>query len=100
MHRALAQRSCRSAVHGGLPLYVQKRARITSRQRHGNVNRWNPTALLVTIGNYWPDFGDAPSDGTERCITAQAMTDRFAVEGDPEAFVLEGDFKLKARIIK
>ena len=78
----------------------QEDARITSRQCHGNVNRWNPTALLVTIGNYCPDFGEVPPDGTERRVNVLAMTNRFAVEADPEALVFKGDFSLKARINK
>ena len=78
----------------------QEGARITSRQCHGNVNQWNPTALLVTIGNYCPDFGEVPPDGTEHRVNVLAMTNRFAVEADPEALVIEGDFSLKARINK
>ena len=78
----------------------QEGAKITSRQCRGNVNRWNPTALLVTIGNYCPDFGDRPPDGTERRVNVLAMKNRFAVEADPEAMVLQGDFSLKGEINK
>ena len=78
----------------------QEGARITSRQCRGNVNRWNPSALLVTIGNYCPDFGDSPPDGTERRVNVLAMKNRFAVQADPESMVLLGDFSLKAKINK
>jgi hypothetical protein len=78
----------------------QEGAKITSRQCRGNVNRWNPSALLVTIGNYCPDCGDCPPDGTERRVNALAMKNRFAVEADPESMVLQGDFNLKAKINK
>lgn len=76
----------------------QEGARITSRQCRGNVNRWNPSALVVTIGNYCPDFGDSPPDGTERRVNVLTMRNRFAVEADPEAMVLQGNFDLKAKI--
>eukprot|EP00969_Alexandrium_andersonii_P312615 13812209-Alexandrium_andersonii.AAC.1 len=46
----------------------QEGAKITSRQCRGNVNRWNPSALLVAIGNNCPDFGERPPDGTERRV--------------------------------
>jgi len=76
----------------------QEGAKITSRQCRGNVNRWNPSALLVTISNYCPDFGDVPPDGTERRVNVLAMKNRFALQADPEAMVMEGDFNLKAKI--
>jgi hypothetical protein len=78
----------------------QEGAKITSRQCRGNVNRWNPSALLVTIGNYCPDFGESPPDGTERRVNVLAMKNRFAVQADPESMVLQGDFDLKAKINK
>ena len=78
----------------------QEGALITSRECRGNVNRWQPSALLVTFGNYCPDFGEVPVDGTARRVNVLAMQTRFAVEADHDLNVLKGDFSLKQRIAK
>ena len=81
-------------------LVEQEGARITSRKCRGNTSRWRPTALIVTIGNYCPNFGAKPPDGTERRVNVLTMTNRFAVKPDPDMMVLQGDFTLKGRINK
>jgi hypothetical protein len=76
----------------------QEGALISSRERRGNVDRWQPSALLVTLGNYCPDFGQVPVDSTERRVNVLAMTTRFGLHADPDMNVQKGDFDLKARI--
>jgi hypothetical protein len=79
-------------------LLEQEGAQITSRECYGNTTRWSPSALLVTIGNYCPNFGETPPDGTERRVNVLSMTKRFATQPDHEAQVLQGDFNLKTKI--
>jgi hypothetical protein len=55
---------------------------------------------LVTLGNYCPDFGDAPPDGTERRVNVMSMSNRFGPRPDAEASLLLGDYDLKAKINK
>jgi hypothetical protein len=78
----------------------QEGALLTSRECRGNVTRWRPSALLVTIGNYCPDFGDTPPDGTERRVNVMSMSNRFGPRPDAEVSLLLGDFDLKAKINK
>ncbi len=54
-------------------LVEQEGARITSRKCRGNTSRWRPTALIVTVGNYFPNYGAKPPDGTERRVDALTM---------------------------
>jgi hypothetical protein len=79
-------------------LVEQEGGKYTSRECRGNVNRWNPSALLVTVGNYCPDFGSPPVHGAERRVNVLAMTTRFALTADPEALLEAGDFNLKGKI--
>ena len=92
-HEALDMEMLKSLVE-------QEGALITSRRCRGNTIRWRPSALIATLGNYCPNFGNPPPDGTERRVNVLTMTHSFAKKSDPEMMIHQGDFSLKAKINK
>ena len=81
-------------------LVEQEGGLIRTRECRGNVEGWNPSALIVTVWNYVINLGNRPVDGAARRVNVLAMAIRFAEIADPEAMVSCGDFQLKTRIRK